>query len=252
MKNIHYTLIVLSLCLSACTTPQMLLQEQLASETTPMPVRGRQGWLMHQQLTFGKYRAENVERGWTFSYGIDLLLTELQAARQKFSFTLIDEQEQRFTVMSAHQLKGLEIPLNRFAPQARPAVQGLLSLTVQTQDMMAATLYDHQQQTSWHMLMMHPDDLRKNGKYVGLLSHESAVPIHIVPVRKLTGQKIWGGDIVGFEFQQEGRTLAAVETLNQGRIWIHQNLETEQQMLLAAACATLLLQEEITLPSEEL
>lgn len=252
MKNLSLFLSSFILYLSACTTPQMLLQEPLASAATPMPVKGRQGWLFNQTLSFGPYQTDRVQRGWTFSYGMDVFLAELQGAQQKFSFALHDEKDQRYTVMSAHQLRGLSIPADRFAPQARPAVQELLSLTVRTQDMMAATLYDHQQEQTWHMLMMHPDDFLKNGKYVGLLTSEKAVPIQVVPVRKLAGQQSWGGDIVGFEFQQDGKSLAAVELLNQGKVWIDNTLTDDMQSLLAAACASLLLQQEIELPSEEI
>jgi hypothetical protein len=252
MKKVSLLFLSFIISLSACTTPQMLLQEPLASAAMPMPVKGRQGWLLNQQLSFGPYQTDQVQRGWTFSYGVDLFLTELQGAKQKFSFTLQDEKAQRYTVMSAHQLRGLSIPADRFAPQARPAVQELLSFTIQTQDMMAATLYDHQQEQIWHMLMMHPEDFRKNGKYVGLLTNEKDTPIQVVPVRKLSGQKSWGGDIVGFEFQQDGKSLAAVELLNQGKVWIDNTLTDDMQSLLAAACATLLLQQEIELPSEQI
>lgn len=252
MKTSKWLFLSLAIYTSACTTPQMLLQEPLASEAAPMPVKGKQGWLINQKLSFGNYQTDRVQRGWTFSYGIDLFLTELQGAQQKFSFTMEDEKGQRYTVMSAHQLRGAVIPVDRFTPSAKPVVQELLSFTVQTKDMMAATLYDHQQQESWHMLMMHPEDFRKNGKYVGLLSSEAATPIQIVPVRKLAEQKSWGADIVGFEFQQEGESLAAVELLNQGRVWIDPTLADDMQSLLAAACATLLLQQEIELPSEQI
>ncbi|WPP48673.1 hypothetical protein [Catalinimonas niigatensis] len=252
MKNMIWLFVSVFICLSACTTPQMLLKEPLASEALPMPVKGRQGWLINQKLSFGHYQTDRVERGWTFSYGIDVWLTELQGARQKFSFTLQNEKGQKYTVMSAHQLRGLKIPVDRFTPRAKPAVQELLSFTVQTQDMMAATLYDHQQQQYWHMLMMHPDDFRKTGKYVGLLTSGTQSPIQIVPVRKLAGQKSWGGDIVGFEFQQDGQAIAAVELLNQGKVWIDYTLADDMQSLLAAACATLLLQQEIELPSEQI
>lgn len=252
MKNVIWLLLSIYMSLAACTTPQMLLQEPLASEATPMPVKGRQGWLINQRLSFGNYQTDRVQRGWTFSYGIDLFLTELQGAQQKFSFTIEDERGQRFTVMSAHKLRGLVIPVDRFALKAKPAVEELLSFTVQTKDMMAATLYDHQEQAVWHMLMMHPDDFRKNGKYVGLLSNDADAPIQIVPVRKLAAQKSWGRDIVGFEFQQDGKSLAAVELLNQGRVWVNQSLSDDMQSLLAAACAGLLLQQEIELPSEQI
>ncbi|MEK6479708.1 hypothetical protein WJR50_19350 [Catalinimonas sp. 4WD22] len=252
MKTINWLFLSFILYITACTTPQMLLQEPLASEAAPMPVKGRQGWLINQKLSFGNYQTDKVQRGWTFSYGIDLFLTELQGAQQKFSFTLEDEKGQRYTVMSAHQLSGVVIPVDRFTPKAKPAVHELLSFTVQTKDMMAATLYDHQQQEHWHMLMMHTDDFRKDGKYVGLLSSEATTPIQIVPVRKLAEQKSWGGDIVGFDFQQDGHSLAAVELLNQGRVWINSALPDDMQSLLAAACATLLLQQEIELPSEQI
>ncbi|WKN33862.1 hypothetical protein PZB74_11055 [Porifericola rhodea] len=235
--------------LSACTTPQMLLQEPLAGQEA-MLVKGRQGWLLNQRLSFGEYKTEKIDRGWTFSYGIDLFLTELQGAQQKFSFSIENADGRRYTVASAHKLRGMVIPVDRFTPKIRTVVEDLLTFSIQTKDMMAATLYSHQEGKVWRMLMMHPDDFRKQGQYVGLLTHEAEAPISIVPVRKLSGQKSWGRDIVGFELVQNEQVLAAVELLNQGKVWIAAFLPQEKKSLVAAACASLLLQQEVELPSQ--
>ncbi len=146
----------------------------------------------------------------------------------------------------------MKLSTDLFGANAAPVLRSLLSASVQTKDMMAATLYDHQGQQAWHLLMMHPDDFRENGKYVGLLAADGKDVIQIVPVRKLEGQKNWSKDIVGFEFRHEDRSLAAVELLNQGRVWIDETLPEDSRTVLAAACATMLLKQEIDLASEKI
>ncbi len=252
MKRTFFILSIV-LGLSACTTPQMLVDQQLTAQSTPMPVDGRQGWLINQSIRFGHYETENVQRAWTKSYSWDVFLAKLQDAKDKYSFTLFDNQRGAYTVDAVNHIKGADLPIGRFLGEnTSPALQELASFTVQTKDLFAASLYSNSREEAWHLMLMNRNDTRKNGRYAGLLTNEQQQIIEVLPVRALQGAKTWGNEIIGYEFRQDGKALAAVEVINKGRVWIDPALDANMQLVLASASATLLLQQELELPEEQI
>ncbi|WP_224996572.1 hypothetical protein [Cesiribacter sp. SM1] len=251
MKRTFFVL-ALVFGLAACTTPQMLVDQQLTEQSTPMQVSGRQGLLINQKISFGHYESEKVKRGWTRSYELDVFLAKLQDARDKYSFTLFDNNRGAYTVDAVNHIRGADLPIGRFlGGNTSPALQELASFTVQTKDLFAASLYSNSRQETWHLMLMNRDDTRKNGRYAGLLTNEQQQNIEVLPVRKLQGAETWGTDIIGYEFRQEGKPLAAVEVINNGRVWIDPSLDANMQLVLASASASLLLQQELELPANE-
>lgn len=230
------------LAMLSCSTPQMLLDDQLASQSVMMPVKGRQGWMLNQEVSFGPYTTDKVSRGWTRSYNIDLFLLGLESAREKYSFNIMDGQE-AFTALCAHQVKGVDIPVDRFI-NANTS-KDLFSFTLQTKDVFTATIIDNANVKPWYLLIANRDDFRKNGKYVGVLTNHESVPITIEPVRKLQDQKTVGMDVVGFEFKEGDQVIGAVEVLNQGKVWVSNALDHKKKLLLATASTALLLQNDL-------
>lgn len=241
--------------LLACTTPQMLINEQLASQSIPMDVKGRQGLMLKQEISFGSYMSDRVQRGWTQTREWDTYLARLQDAKDKYSFTLFDtrpEVKAAYTVSASRNIKGIDLPLGQLLGEGvHPALRELASFSMKAQDVFAASLYNNQRQDTWHIMILNPDDIRKNGRYAGLLMNsEQEESIELVPVRKLQNGKTIGTDIVGYDFVRQGKTLASVEILNKGRVWIDQSLDTNEQLILASASATLLLQQDLDLGEE--
>ncbi|MFP4089634.1 MAG: hypothetical protein ACLFUB_10540 [Cyclobacteriaceae bacterium] len=243
MKNYILPLLT-ALMLSACTLPQMLVDEELASSASEMPVKGRQGLMLNQKISFGSYQSERVRRGWTRSHELDFFLAGLEGARQKYSFELFSDRQKVYTVLAAHKIKGVDLPIGRFT-HTGSALRELLSFTVQTENSFAASLYNMQDEAIYRLLILNPDDIRKNGRYAGFLTNDLDHHIEILPVRKLANQKSIGNEIIDFEFREAGKAVAAVELINQGKVWINPALSPQSQHALAAACATLLLKEDI-------
>jgi hypothetical protein len=251
MKRTLFALLLV-LGLAACTTPQMLVDQQLTDQNAPMQVSGRQGLLINQKISFGNYESEKVKRGWTRSYSLDMFLAKLEDAKDKYSFTLFDSNRGAYTIDAVNHIKGVDLPVGRFlGANTSPALQELASFTVQTKDLFAASLYSNSRQETWNLVLMNREDTRKNGRYAGFLTNEQQQNIEVIPVRKLQGAETWGTDIIGYEFRQEGKPLAAVEVINKGRVWIDPSLEANMQLVLASASATLLLQQELKLPANE-
>jgi hypothetical protein len=55
------------LLLSSCTSIKLSVPQQFAAQATDMPVKGLNGWALHQQLSFGNFNTSKVKRGWNIS-----------------------------------------------------------------------------------------------------------------------------------------------------------------------------------------
>ncbi len=226
----------------ACTTPRMSVDSQLINSGIVMPVQGRQGWLMNQKISFGKFYSSKVSRGWLKSYKYDFFLVGLEGANEKYSFTMYDEKNS-FTALCANKVKGLEIPLDRFVNNNSP--DNLFSFGIQTKDVFTSNILDENQNKCWNLLILNPDDFRKDGKYVGVLSNNEYEEIVILPVRTLQEGKTIGKEILGFEFKEGEKVIGAVEIINKGTVWLDPSLDENKKLLLATACSAILLQSDL-------
>lgn len=226
----------------ACSTPQMLVDAQLTDHSFPMPVKGRQGWMINQKLEFGPFSTGKISRGWTRSHNLDLMLIGFQGTKEKYSFTITDGNGQ-LTALCANQVKGIDIPIDRLVNPYTS--RDLFSFTIETRDVFTASIFDHDGSITHNLLVANRDDFRKNGKYVGMITSYDSHPVMIVPVRELHDQKTVSMDVVGYEFREGEKLLGAVEILNEGRVWIADSLDDNKKLLLAAASATLLLQSDL-------
>ncbi|HEU4522610.1 MAG TPA: hypothetical protein VFT12_11445 [Thermoanaerobaculia bacterium] len=62
-------------------------------------------------------------------------------------------------------------------------------------------------------------------------------------VRDFEGSAIPSGDPLGYEIRDDGRVVAAIETINRGRVWIDPSVDAEDAARLAAVATALLLYE---------
>lgn len=69
-------------------------------------------------------------------------------------------------------------------------------------------------------------------------------------VHRLEGSKWPLAEPAGYEISKSGRVVAAVETINRGRVWIASDLDADTRLRVAAAAAALLLFEPPEVESE--
>lgn len=58
------TILVFILLTTACSTPKLAIPEQFSAVATKMHIKGLNGWMINQHLTFGNYQTSKVKRGW--------------------------------------------------------------------------------------------------------------------------------------------------------------------------------------------
>jgi hypothetical protein len=88
MKRNHLVAALMVLSASACGTVGYAVPGEL-STVSPVPVHGRQGWLINQRLSFGAYATDEVKRSATrATEEPDILHGEHGEYRQRYQFAL--------------------------------------------------------------------------------------------------------------------------------------------------------------------
>lgn len=117
MKQVEYliTLLVLAgltLAGTSCTTIKLSVPERFSAQATSMHVKGLNGWMLHQKLSFGQFQTSPVKRGWNITSaqtdrpaGIsieDQLLKVFNIERS--SITVNQKNKYQFTVQDGNQV----------------------------------------------------------------------------------------------------------------------------------------------------
>lgn len=63
-------------------------------------------------------------------------------------------------------------------------------------------------------------------------------------MHRFAGSPIPSGDPIGYEIVDGDRALAAVETINRGRVWIAHEVSEEERARIASVATALLLADE--------
>lgn len=205
----------------------MRLPAELA-QAERLPVSGRQGWKRVERLTFGPYRVEDVDRSLTKGSNLQLLFYEGAKARQTFGFSVAGGDlpawrgEAATTVRRRALDLGVEVELRNksgFAARLAPVGQPGSAWTLQLNETRERPL-------------------------AGALSGAGR-SLEVTGTNRLAGTPFPLGETAGYVFTVSGRTVAAVETLNDGAVWLAPDLAPELRGPVVAAASALLLFEEL-------
>jgi hypothetical protein len=241
MLTIFISLVVLA---SACKAPQMLVNPDLKGISPAFAVKGRNGLLVDQKISFGHYTTNEVKRGWIKTHQSNFFFINNQNGEQSIHFTLTDSLGNLYTANCAGNLKKEQTDLGFFlGHNNNPIIGELMKITEEYEETYAATIAADTQ-TVWNMLVANRHVVRYKGKYKGLLYSQNQT-IEINPIRNVEGSSIPFPDVIGFEFVLDGKAIGAVEVLNKGRVWISPNINNQLKGIIATASAALLLQTDL-------
>jgi hypothetical protein len=227
-------------------------------------VKGRQGILINQKLSFGEYKTLLVDRSWTKGYsifsGLSLgIPTDYQFEKLIGSDHIKKSQTLLYVLQDSSGLHGSAYCISKF--DARDfnignnpnsplnLFIGLLKIGDKNSDTFYALIYDRQASTPWELLLDNIAVQTNPKAYAGYLILNADEYYQIKPSQKVVTKKGKIGTIpfgsVGFEiFTKEGEPVAAVSLIDQGVVFL-KPLPPAQRILLATTCAALLLQEQI-------
>lgn len=254
---------VLFLALASCSPVKMAVHDDLKPAYDEYSVKGRQGILIKQKMSFGDYSTNTVKRSWTKGGSVRYGLGHIDQARQEWINIISKEYISRKQTiryeLNNGSLQSEVYCVSRFNAEdlqvgRRPNSLFNIGLDLARIGNSSSSMYYVQIFTSpedgrpWEMAIDNQDAQARPRQYTGVLAKSKDEYYTIVPVNKLetkgkTGSTLFGS--VGFEFRnKQGKTVAAVSMMDKGMIYLGKTTP-EERFLLANACTALLLQEQI-------
>lgn len=224
--------VLLPLALGACQTAQMQLPQTLAAAQR-MPVEGRQGWKLNERLHFGPFEAHDVRRSWTRGRDGRILVVSGSRRDQRYSFVLREggQDHWRAECQAGLAVVSIDAGVVEIEPTNRSA------LDCRMQSLREPAEY-------WQLVLAESRERPLSGTMRG---RETTLEVkgtnrfeRGLPTQMTTG----------YEIADAQRTLAAVEVVNSGAVWLQSDLDPARRNVLSAAAAALLLLEDLreTLP----
>lgn len=224
------------------------------STAAPLEVKGRNGILIKQKLSFGNYHTTYVKRGWISSWWGDtgfpgLIWVSEMGGKQSIRFAITNgtDTAEAIATTRVHRHE-LNISNN---PNNLPAVvSSVLSIATDLQsNNLSVALHMPGQDDAWELFLdneaaqLHRDDA------AGYLRSERQLytihPVWMVRNKKGKVANLPFGT-AGIEFRdEEGRVVAAANLMDKGGVQLLEGISKEEGLLLSTACAAMLLQSVI-------
>jgi hypothetical protein len=269
MHNINGILRIFTIAtviMISCGTPKLALPGMdWTGEREMLDVKGRQGILINQRLSFGQYTTQKVDRSWTkgssWSIGVARRTLEVPQATNIISLDHIKrKQTLRFAaesasgeyadVYAATQVRARELRVGEGNELAAFTIDLTRLFSKNSNNLYYVQIYLDGSRQPWQLVLDNEVSQWKAGQYIGYLYGPDNRYYQLKPVRQYEGKagksvQLMMGHI-GFEIMDEGGTgLAAVSTMDRGQVYFSKAVGPKERFLLENLCAALLLQEQI-------
>lgn len=264
-------LIIITVALTSCTSVKVAVPDQFSSQATKMPVKGLNGWMINQQLTFGPYQTSRIKRGWDFKSSLqytkfrispeEMLLKVFAvdtdhrslAQRNKFQYTVEDGNlvaeiyatekfnEKQLVYKSNNPWLGDASKTKKYEYAFTAAI---LPLTVQNAEPWSLVLinrYDVEKDTARRLFdrpYVEEEGYATNGK-----ENIAIRPLRLDKVTTKGGKdtKVFGGPVLtGYEIQWDGGVVAIIDLLD-NNIWLYNDLEPADKLVLSSIASAIML-----------
>lgn len=263
MKKYLLAVLAVVATLVGCTPMKLGLAEDLRNHHDAYPVKGRQGVLIKEKMSFGEFATSKVKRSWTrgnsmragLGFGSNPYADDYQNIigmeyinkRQTLNFSLTDGQRSSevFCVSKFHS-EDLQVGKN-----ANSLFNVLLDISGKggrSESNFYVQLYTSTTERPWELLLNNQAAKAQAKTYTGVLAKSEKEYYTIVPVTKLESKgqvRNMPFGAAGFELRDaNGRTVAAVSMMDKGVVYLGKTT-ADERFLVANVCAALLLQQQI-------
>ncbi len=234
MKRIILLSLLAAVLLAGCKPAQLLVDNDLSKRTTAMKVSGRQGWKINQKVSFGPYRTDRISRGWIRGYDIPFFI-RFKGASQRYSFRQHNDKGQDLEVFCVNKLTSRELDF----------FSDVFSATLEYKSAFSGKIVDPVSDSEWTFILENPDGEAPARPIEGWLT-DGTTTYQVKGILQLGKKRdtSWGS-CFGYEILEKNGVVAAVETVNKGRVWIDPALPEKQQLALAAMSTALLIRENL-------
>jgi hypothetical protein len=264
-------LLIAAVLFTSCTSVKVAVPDQFGSGATKMPVKGLNGWMINQQLTFGNYQTSKIKRGWDFTSAVqwtkmrispeEMILRVFNietdrrnlTQRNKFQYTLHDGTLAA-EVYATEKFKESQLVYKSNNPHigSASATKGyeyaftaaILPLAEKDNDPWSLVLinrYDRQKDTARRLFdkpYVEEEGYATNGK--------ESIAIRPLRLDKVTTKggkdtKVFGGPVLtGYEILWDGGVVAIVDILD-NNVWIYNDLEPSEKLILSSIASAIML-----------
>ncbi len=248
----------------ACTPARMALDDQNWDQPETLQVKGRQGMIIRQKLSFGDYHTVSVTRSWTktssafagWAWGrpgyeddARIIGVEFEKTKQSVRFELADQKGNESSVFCMTRVNSKNFVLGNNPNSLLSVSLDLLGSGKASENLFWVKLYCKNQEAPWELVLDHDAAQRNRKSNSGVIAGPGETYYTIHPVYKMAkknGQAhpvLFGS--VGFEIRnKQGKPLAAVSLIDKGIVYLCQT-SPEEKFLMANICTALLLKEAI-------
>jgi predicted small secreted protein len=261
LKQIILLVLLIVISLLSCNTARMAVEDLAGSSREELAVKGRQGFMVRQKLSFGEFSTGMVDRSWakgsSWALGIGIpndwvesLNVEFVRRRQTIRFNLRDEGGSLSEVTAFKNVRWRDFSVGDDPNSVVNIIGDMLQVLDKGSDVYAVRIMTGPEEQPWEMIIDNNAAQRNARRYTGLLARSHQVYYTVTPVYKMLNNKgdavaLPLGGSIGFSFRNpNGQTVAAVSLLDKGMVYFSP-LRPGEKFLLANAAAALLLQEEI-------
>ncbi|HSK14164.1 MAG TPA: hypothetical protein VK907_13180 [Phnomibacter sp.] len=258
-------ILCLAIIIASCRTTQLAFKDAAHMYTEVYPVKGRQGLLINQRLSFGDYTTEKVDRSWTkgstWTIGparLPLIVPNATKAisynhiqrKQTLRFAAVSSTGQVADVYAATHINGHELQIGDGKGLGSFSLDLVRLFNTNSSNLYYVQIYIDGSQEPWQLVLDNENSQMQAARYVGYLYGPNGRYYQLKPVQHLLGkngeaQKILMGS-VGFEILDEAGTgLAAVSAIDKGQVYMGKNMLPAERFLIENLCAALLLQQQI-------
>lgn len=273
------TIAISLITLASCTAVKVAVPEQFSTQATAMKVKGINGWKFNEQLSFGTYVTSSVKRGWDFSNGSrfsrfslkpeDILLSgfNIHSDREKYN----EKNRFQYSIQDASLVTEVlaqeSFSENQIVYKSNIAWLNEIKRTDKYQYAFSATIVplNFNKGEVWTLTMVNEFDAkttkqklfeRPQTKDIGFVTNGTE-KIEIKPLMlskhvNASGKegKLVGGPILtGYELRWDDGLVGVVDILDH-KIWIVNDLDPKEKMVLSAVASAILLKRKQDVYSE--
>jgi hypothetical protein len=267
----NFKIFLAAIIITSCTAAKVQVPDQFSTQSTKMPVKGLNGWMINQQLSFGPYQTSKIKRGWDFTSSLqwtkmsispeEMLLRVFDIhtdkrnlnQRNKFQYTLQSDnlqaeifatekfQEKQLVYKSNNPYIGSTSKTNRYE---YAFTAGIIPVNTKEKDPWALVLinrYDIAKDTARRLFdrpYVEEEGYATNGKENITIS-----PLRIEKLTSKSGKdtKVFGGPVLsGYELKWDDGLVGIIDILDNS-IWVYNDLEADDKLIISSIASAIML-----------
>jgi hypothetical protein len=266
-----YKVLFIIILLSSCTAAKVSVPEAFQKKSTRYSVKGVDGWMINQKLSFGPYQTSAVKRGWDFKSSVQytkfrispeeavLRVFDINTDKQKlqqrnrFQYTL-EEGNLLAEIYATESFSEKQLVYKSNNPYIGSASKTTSYEYAFTAAIVPLTL---KEKDPWSLVMINKYDIAKDtarklfdkpyveeeGYATNGKENIAIRPLRLENVTTKSGKqkKVVGGKMLsGYELQWDGGVVAIIDILDKS-IWIYNDLEPSEKVILSSIASAILL-----------